>query len=81
MSKDKTVSLDAQIAELEAQIVKLTAERDALKAQNVVPYPKHIQVPIVPEDTHPTQTVVVNSEEEEKAVLAKHKPEHKKEPK
>lgn len=67
-----TVNVDAKIAEYEAMIEKLKAEKVKLEAQkNHVEYPKMIQVPVAPYVDRPrTQTVTVNSAEEERAALA-----------
>jgi len=73
----KAVSVDVQIADLEAQIAKLKAEKHALE-HPVQEYPKHIQVPdpVQPAGV-PTKTVIVNSADEEKAALSKKAPEKK----
>lgn len=63
-------TIDEQIADKEAEIVKLKAEQEKLKAEKAPKYPKHVQVPDVYPVTPRTHTVVVNSEAEEKAALA-----------
>lgn len=64
-------SVDAQIADLEEQIVELKAKK-ALLEHPIQEYPKHIQVPdpVQPAGV-PTKTIVVNSAAEEKAALTK----------
>lgn len=69
--------VDAKIAEYEAMIDKLKAEKVKLEAQkNHQEYPKMVTVPAAPYVAPPkTQTVTVNNKAEEDAVLNPKKPE------
>jgi hypothetical protein len=69
-------SVDIQIADLEAQIAKLKAEKYLLE-HPIQEYPKAIQVPD-PKSVLgvPTVTIVVNSAAEEKAALSGHSAQH-----